>query len=607
VKTILRILRYLLPYKRNLILASASMFFFVLFNMSTVLLVVPFINVLFEKGGWQMRPMPPFSFDTLKEWAQIGLGNLMASTQPATAVKVLCVLIILAFLFKNVFYYLQGWFMAPAEQGIIRDIRQSLFEHLTGLSMSFFTEGRKGAIISRIINDVQLVNDSAIAVVNSMFRDPPQIITYLVILFVIDWKLTLLVLILLPLTGVLLARLADYLRKESHILQDTLSEITSVLDEGLANMRIIKAFGTEAHEIRRFSIFNQRIYRTFVNIVRKRDLSSPITETASVLVAVLILWFLGQAVLTGESGMTSGVFVAYIFSMLQLMQPLKFFGQMISSISRGLAGAQRVFEILDVHPRIVDAPDAVVVRGFRDRIAFEDVRFRYDTGDDILCGLSAEIHAGEVVAIVGPSGVGKSTMVDLVPRFYDVTGGAITLDGVDVRRISIASLRGMMGVVTQETFLFNTSIRENIAYGLPDASEAAIIEAARAANAHDFILETPAGYDTTIGDRGVRLSGGQRQRLAIARAILRNPPILILDEATSALDTESEQLVQQAIEHLMEGRTSIVIAHRLSTIQRADRIYVLEAGRVVETGRHEELIRNASGLYKRLYDLQFRA
>jgi ATP-binding cassette, subfamily B, bacterial MsbA len=606
VKTILRILRYLFPYKKNLTLASVSMFFFILFNMSSVLLVVPFINVLFEKGGWQARPMPPLSFDTLREWAQTALGNMMASTTPSAALKVLCVLMVTAFLLKNLFYYLQGYFMAPAEQGIIRDIRQALFEHLNRLSMSFFTEGRKGAIISRIINDVQLVNDSAIAVVNSMFRDPPQIITYLAILFAIDWQLTLLVLVLLPITGVLLAKLADLLKRESHILQDALSEITTVLDESLANMRIIKAFGTEDYEIGRFTHFNQRIFRTFVSIVRKRELSSPITESVSVIVAVFILWFLGQAVLSGKSGMTSGVFVAYIFSMLQLMQPLKFFGQMISSISRGLAGAQRVFEVLDVEPRIVDAPNARVINAFRDRIDFHDVRFRYDTGEEVLCGLTAEIRAGEVIAIVGPSGVGKSTMVDLVPRFYDVTGGAIALDGVDIRDISISSLRSLMGVVTQETFLFNTTIRENIAYGHPEASGEALIAAARAANAHDFIMETPLGYDTTIGDRGVRLSGGQRQRIAIARAILKNPPILILDEATSALDTESEQLVQQAIEHLMEGRTSIVIAHRLSTIQRADRIYVLEAGRVVESGRHEELIRNGSGLYKRLYDLQFR-
>ena len=606
VKTVVRILRYLLPYKKNLTLASLSMFFFVIFNMSTVLLVVPFINVLFEKTATQPRPMPPLTFDTLKEWAQIGMGNLMASTTPVTALKYLCVLMILAFLLKNVFYYLQGYFMAPAEQGIIRDIRQSLFEHLTGLSMSFFTEGKKGSIISRIINDVQLVNDSAIAVVNSIFRDPPQIITYLIILFAINWQLTLLVLVLLPLTGILLAKLADHLKRESHILQESLSDITSVLDEGLANMRIIKAFRTEGYEIGRFKAFNQKIFTTFVSIVRKRELSSPITESASVVVAVFVLWFLGQSVLEGRSGMTSGVFVAYIFSMLQLMQPLKFFGQMISSISRGLAGAQRVFEILDIKPRIVDVPDAQVLTAFRDHIAFNEVWFRYDTGDDILCGLSAEIKVGEIVAIVGPSGVGKSTMVDLVPRFYDVTGGSITLDGMDIRDITVDSLRTLIGVVTQETFLFNTTIRENIAYGQPNASEDALIAAAKAANAHDFILETPLGYDTTIGDRGVRLSGGQRQRIAIARAILKNPPILILDEATSALDTESELLVQQAIEHLMEGRTSIVIAHRLSTIQRADRIYVLEAGTVVETGRHETLIQNASGLYKRFYDLQFR-
>jgi len=604
VKTVLRILRHVLPYKKNLAISSTAMFFSVVFNMATVILVIPFINVLFDPVYPTAKPMPPLSIGTLKEWAFTQMNNIMASTDAVTALKYLCVMIIGAFFFKNLFQYAQSWSMAPAEQGIIRDLRRNLYEHMNRLSLSYFTEEKKGMLMSRIISDVQLVNDSAIAVVNSLFRDPPQILVYTALLFVIDWQLTLIAFVLLPVTGIILTKIGNWVKRESDVLQESLARLTSVLDEGLSSMRIIRAFRTEDYEIRKFGKENQSYYRTYVGIKRRRDLASPITETLSVLVVVVILWFMGDAILTGRSGMSSGIFVAYIFAMLQMMQPLKYFGQTVNHISQGVAGAERVFSVLDIQPRIVDREGAADIEAFSDRIVFDGVRFRYDTGEEVLSGVNAEIQAGEVVAIVGPSGVGKSTMVDLVPRFYDVTGGAVRIDGRDIRDITVRSLRGLMGIVTQETFLFNATIRENIAYGESEVDMDRVTAAARAANAHDFIMETPEGYDTVIGDRGVKLSGGQRQRLSIARAIYKNPPILILDEATSSLDTESEVLVQKAIENLMEGRTSIVIAHRLSTIQRASRIYVLNAGGVEETGTHEELLARG-GLYKRLYDMQF--
>ena len=604
-KNVVRIVRYLKPYKRNLSLASLSMFLFVVFNMATVVLIIPFINVLFDRSAPVVRPMPALSLDTFREWALTGLSNLLASSDPVTALKYLCGLIVLSFVLKNIFHYLQTWFMGPAEHGIVRDLRQQLFEHLTKLSLSYFSEERKGVLVSRIVNDVKMVNDSAIAVVNSVFRDPPQIITYTIILFVIDWKLTLLVLVMLPVTGFILAKIAEKLRRESGRLQTAMADITAALDEALTSMRIIKAFRTEKLETERFLVHNQNYYRTYVGILRRSELTSPITETISVLVVVIILWFLGESILKGRGGMTSGVFVAYIFAMLQMMQPLKFFGQMISSLSQGLAGAQRVFAVLDIPPRIVDAPGATAIERFTGSIEFQDVRFRYDTGDEVLAGVTLEIRAGQTVAVVGPSGAGKSTLVDLVPRFHDITGGRILIDGRDIRDVTVSSLRGQMGIVTQETFLFNTTIRENIAYGMPDATLDDVMAAARAANAHQFIIESAEGYETVIGDRGVKLSGGQRQRISIARAILKNPPILILDEATSSLDTESEVLVQEAIEHLMAGRTSIVIAHRLSTVQRADVIYVIDAGKVVESGSHAELMERAGGMYRRLYELQF--
>jgi subfamily B ATP-binding cassette protein MsbA len=604
VNTVIRILRHVLPYKRNLALASTAMFFSVIFNMATVVLVIPFINVLFDPVYPTPQPVPPLSIGTLKSWAFAQMNNIMASTDAVTALKYLCAMIIIAFFLKNVFGYAQSWSMAPAEQGIIRDLRRNLYEHMNRLSLSYFTEEKKGMLMSRIISDVQLVNDSAIAVVNSLFRDPPQILVYTVLLFVIDWKLTLIAFVLLPLTGIILAKIGNWVKRESDRLQESIARLTSVLDEGLSSMRIIRAFRTEQFEIRKFGKENQSYYETFVGIKRRRDLASPITETLSVLVVVVILWFMGDSILTGRSGMSSGVFVAYIFAMLQMMQPLKYFGQTVNHISQGVAGAERVFSVLDIQPRIVDRPGATDIDAFRDRIVLDGVRFRYDTGEEVLSGIDAEIRAGEIVAIVGPSGVGKSTLVDLVPRFYDVTGGAVLIDGRDIRDITVHSLRGLMGIVTQETFLFNATIRENIAYGEERIDMERVIAAARAANAHDFILEASRGYDTVIGDRGVKLSGGQRQRLSIARAIYKNPPILILDEATSSLDTESEMLVQKAIENLMEGRTSIVIAHRLSTIQRADRIYVLNNGGVEETGTHDTLLAR-NGLYKRLYDMQF--
>jgi ATP-binding cassette, subfamily B, bacterial MsbA len=580
------------------------MFFSVIFNMLTVVLIIPFINILFDKSRPVLQAVPDFSLDTLKTWSFTQMNNVMASTDPVTALRTLCLLIIGAFVLKNIFHYVQSWFMAPAEQGIIRDLRQNLYEHMNRLSLSYFTEEKKGLLMSRIISDVQLVNDSAIAVVNSLFRDPPQILVYTVLLFVIDWELTLLVLLLIPTTGFILTRLGNWVKRESEKLQESIARLTSVLDEGLSSMRIIKAFRTEDYETGRFRKENEQYFRTFVNIKRRREIASPITEILSVFVVVIILWFMGDNILTGRSAMSNGVFVAYIFAMLQMMQPLKYFGQTINQIAQGMAGAQRVFQVLDIEPRITDKPGALHIDGFRDRIVYEDVRFSYDTGEEVLPGIDAEIRAGEVIAIVGPSGVGKSTMVDLVPRFYDVTGGRLLIDGHDVREISVQSLRRLMGIVTQETFLFNASIRENIAYGEDDAPMELIIAAAKAANAHDFISETPQGYQTIIGDRGVKLSGGQRQRLSIARAIYKNPPILILDEATSSLDTESEVLVQNAIENLMKGRTSIVIAHRLSTIKRADRIYVLDTSGVAEVGTHEELLA-LGGLYHKLYQLQF--
>jgi len=604
-KNVLRILRFLKPYKGLLILASIAMSVYTVFNMATVLILIPFINTLFEKTEVAQQAVPVLSLATAKEWAQISMSNLLASFDKFTALKYLCILLVATYVLKNLFHYLQIWFMAPAEQGMIRDLRNNLYIHMNRLSLGYFAGEKKGFLMSRIINDVKLVNDSALAVVNSIFRDPPLIIGSTALLILIDWKLTLLAFLILPVTGVILVKIGDYLKRESYKMQDALADLTSVIDEGLSSMRIIKAFRMEEYEIGKFRKHNEMYYKTYVRIHRRKELYSPLTETLSVFMVVLILWFMGERVLSQKSAMQSGEFIAFLVAMLQLMPPLKNMGQMISGLSEGLAGAQRVFAVLDIQPKIVDKETPIDLDRFADKIEYRNVAFQYDEGEPVFTDLNAEIKAGQLVAIVGSSGVGKSTMADMLPRFYDVTGGCITIDGIDIRDISIASLRSLMGIVTQETMLFNTTIRDNIAYGDERLPMEAVIDAAKAANAHDFIMETPLGYDTVIGDRGVKLSGGQRQRLSIARAILKNPPVLILDEATSSLDTESEILVQQAIENLMKGRTSVVIAHRLSTIQRADIIYVLEGGVVKERGTHIELMQNGDGVYKRLYDLQF--
>lgn len=495
--------------------------------------------------------------------------------------------------------------MSTVEQGMIKDIRFDLYSHFHELSLSYFTEEKKGILISRIINDVQIIKDSMIAVINSIFRDPTLIIIFSIVLFIFNWKLTLLIYVVLPITGYVLAKIGNSLKRRSIKSQERIADITSILDETIGAMRIVKAFGMEKYEIERFRKEEGKYFDLLISLVRRRALASPITEFIGVISVTIILYFIGSEIVLGKSDMTPGAFFVYLGIFFQMMPSLKLFGQMFNSVKEGTAASERVFSILDTKPQISDAPDAVEIDSFREKIEFKNVKFKYEKSDTILEDICLTIPKGTVLAIVGPSGAGKSSLVDLIPRFYDVVEGSIKIDGTDIRNIKLNSLRGLMGIVTQETILFNDTIRNNIAYGLNELSQEKVIEAAKAANAHNFIKDLNTGYDTVIGDRGIKLSGGERQRISIARALLKNPPILILDEATSSLDTESEILVQQAIERLMKGRTSIVIAHRLSTTQNADKIIVIEKGRIVEKGNHEELMKTG-GLYQKLYNMQFK-
>ena len=580
------------------------MVFFVIFSLLSIGLIMPFIDLLFNRQSTAI-PHKPVNILHLKDYLTYQLSLFASRYTKIELVIYLCILMIIVFLLKNLFSYLQTYFMSTVEQGMIRDIRFELYSHFHKLSLSYFTEKRKGILISRIINDVQIIKDSMIAVINSIFRDPPLIITFSAVLFIFNWKLTLLIYMILPITGIALSKIGNSLKRRSILSQERIADITSILDETFGAMRIVKAFGMENYEIQKFKKEEKNYFSLLISLARRRALAPPITEFIGVISVTVILYFIGTEIVSGKSDMTPGAFFVYLGVFFQMLPSLKLFGQVFNSVKEGTAASERVFSVLDTKPKIFDLPDAVDVKSFNDKIEFKNVSFKYEDSHEILKKVNLTINKGRVLAIVGPSGAGKSSLVDLIPRFYDVEEGIILLDNKNIKEMKINSLRSLMGIVTQETILFNDTIRNNIAYGLSDEPFDKIIQVSKAANAHNFIKDLPKGYDTIIGDRGVKLSGGERQRISIARALLKNPPILILDEATSSLDTESEVLVQQAIETLMQGRTSIVIAHRLSTTQNADKIIVLNQGEIVEQGTHAELIKQ-EGLYNKLYNLQFK-
>jgi len=603
-KVFWRFFKYLKPYIKPLLTANLCMLLFVVFNLLSIGLIMPFIDLLFNPEQPVIEQGKEISIFDIREFLTYQLNKFAAEYEKLDLLLYLCILIIVIFFLKNLFQYLQTYFMSTVDQGVIRDIRLELYRHFHKLSLGYFTEEKKGILISRIINDVQIIRDSMIAVINSLFRDPPSIIIYTIVLFIFNWQLTILIFLMLPVIAFILARIGQSLRRRSIRSQERIANTTSILDETFGAMRIVKAFGMEEYEVNRFKESERSYFNLIISLVRRRGLASPITEVIGVFAVTIILYFIGSQIITGESDMTPGAFFVYLGIFFQMMPSLKLLGQAVNQVQEGRAAAERVFNVLDTEPKIFDAPDAVELKSFEKSIVFNNVNFKYEKSDRILSNINLEIQKGEVLAIVGPSGSGKSSLVDLIPRFYDVESGSVMVDDIDVRKIKIKSLRDLIGIVTQETILFNDTIKNNIAYGIINPSMDKIIEAASAANAHNFISELENGYDTLIGDRGVKLSGGERQRLSIARALLKNPPILILDEATSSLDTESEILVQQAIERLMKGRTSIVIAHRLSTVQNADKIIVLNEGEIVETGTHTELIKKG-GLYSKLYNMQF--
>ncbi len=607
-----RVLKYLLPYKKTLVLSMICSVIFSVFSGVSLYLTIPLLETLFSgtAGLAPGTPSPASSFlpswvQSAKEAISQGFRELVFRESAQESLLMICLIIVASFFIKNLFGYLQSNLMTYVEQGLIRDLRNRLYRHIHELPLGYFTNERTGNLISRIMNDVNVVNSGMSATFFTLIREPLLVMVYLSIAIVLSWKLTAISVVVFPLVLLVIAAVGRRVHRESGLVQERIADLISVLQETISGVKVVKAFGMEDFENRKFEREDEWYFRTILRVTRVRNLASPTTEFLSALAGGAVIWYGGLLVLT-QDAMKASEFLGFLFVVFQLMPPIKELSNVNNRIQEATAAGRRVFEILDTEPHIKDRPGAVKLERFSTSIDIQNVSFHYIDGDPVLADVDLSIRKGEVVAIVGPSGSGKSTLVDLVPRFYDPVSGAIRIDGADLRDLQLRSLRDKIGIVTQETILFNDTVKNNIAYGLDDCPLEQVIAAAKAANAHTFISEMPRGYASIIGERGVKLSGGERQRLALARAILKNPPILILDEATSALDTESEILVQEAIERLMAGRTSIVIAHRLSTVQHADRIFVLEAGRIVEVGKHEELLRNAGGLYRKLYELQFR-
>lgn len=605
-KTYLRILKYLLPYRRIVFLLIFSMLLYVVLNIFSIALIIPLVDVIFTDISTNPSNV---EFDlkkgNLKDQIIGWLYYTLSKYPKQDALLYVCIFIATGFLLKNLTSYWQMYLNAALEQGMLRDLRNQIHKHLHQLSLHFFMARKKGHLISLMMNDVRLITESVMAMLGMLFRDPPTVIVSTIILFIFNWKLTLTILLITPLMGFIIGKIADKLKKYSIRFQEKMSEITSLVDESISGVRVIKAFKMEKHEVEKFENQTNKLYKIFVKLLRIRSISSPLSEYFGILIAVVVLWFGGMGIINKTSPMSAGQFIFYLTILVSMLQPIKMITQVFNTVKEGIAAGERVFSILDIKPRVLDAPDAIDIKEFQNSIVFDNVSFKYDTTDLVLKKINLNINKGEIVAIVGPSGSGKSTLVDLVPRFYDPIEGSIKIDGVDLRKVKQESLRDLMGIVTQETILFNDTVAANIGYGLINAQMDRIIEAAKIANAHDFIEKLEHGYFTVIGDRGIKLSGGERQRIAIARAVLKNPPILILDEATSALDPESEMLVQEALERLMKNRTSLVIAHRFSTIQNADKIVVMHNGTIVQIGNFNELL-NQDGLFKRLYELQFR-
>jgi subfamily B ATP-binding cassette protein MsbA len=610
-KTYFRILQYARPFRNFVPQYFIFTLLGILFGLLNFTLILPLLNVLFDKvspaEASAMLQKPGFELN-IEYFAQLFnyyFGQIILEKGKVGALSFVCLLIIGSVFLSNLFRYLGLRIEGIVRAKTVRNMRQAVYERITQLQLGYFSNERKGDLMSRLSNDVIEVENSVVSTLNVVIREPFTLIGYFVVLFTMSVKMTLFTILVLPVSGLAISFITKKIRRSAEQSQENLGNILSVIDETLGSIRVIKAFNAQRFVRNKFTQFNNGYARNVESMYNKRNLASPVSEFLGVTSVAGILFFGGNLVLTGTSDLSPSAFITYLIVFSQILVPAKAISNAFTNIQRGLVASNRILEVIDTEPLIRDKPQAVTLPAFEKEITFRDVSFAYGQ-EPVLQNINLTIPKGKTIALVGPSGGGKSTLADLLPRFYDPTSGSITIDGVDIRDCTLHSLRDQMGVVTQESILFNDTIFNNIAFNKTDATEAEVIAAAKIANAHEFILQTPQGYQTLIGDRGGKLSGGQRQRLSIARAILKNPAILILDEATSALDTESEKLVQEALINLMQNRTSIVIAHRLSTIQHADEIVVIKKGKIKEQGSHVQLLA-ANGLYAKLNQMQFSA
>jgi len=597
------ILKYLSDQKGYVALYFVLNLLSVLFSLVSLTMLVPFLQLLFGKEKMvEQIPRVTFSASSVLDYIKYILGILIREHGPMYALGAICVIIIFSIFLKNLFLYLSLRILGPLRNRVLNRLRSDLFAKILDLPLGFFTEQRKGDLISRMSNDINEIEWSVISTLEGVFREPLTILVILFTLVFLSPPLSIFLFVLLPLTAFIIGRVSRSLKKQSNIAQEQLGVLMSILDETLGGLRVIKAFNAEKFLKNKFFQTNNYLNLIKNKIIFRRDMASPLSEVLGVIVLCCILFFGGQMVLSHKFALQPEGFIAYIAIFTQIINPAKSLSTAFYNAQRGTAAIKRIEEILHADIVIREPANPTPFNVFRQNIEFRDVSFAYE-GVEVLHHINLNIEKGKTIALVGSSGAGKSTLADLIPRFHDVTGGELLVDAVNIKNYSLHSLRAQMSIVTQEPVLFNDTIAANIALGTPDASMEEIEKAARVANAHQFIIQKENGYQTNIGDRGSKLSGGERQRVTIARAVLKNPPILILDEATSSLDTESERLVQDAINNMMQNRTCVVIAHRLSTIRHADEIIVLQHGAIVERGTHEELV-SQNGFYKKLVEMQ---
>lgn len=599
------IIAYTLNYKSLVLFNVLCNIAYVIFNLLSLLLFIPFLRLLFGEAQPQTEA-PDFAWTT--DWAEqyfnYMMGTFVRENEKLDALLFICIAVLALFLMKNLFRYFAMFFLAAVRHGVVRDLRSDLFDKVVDLPVGYFSEERKGDFIARLTNDVQEVNYSVMSSLELVFRDPVSIVISLTALFIISPQLTLLSLVLMPVSALVISRVSKSLKRTSAKVQEKFGELVSSIEESLTGMKIIKAFNAQDFIRGKFRHHNDRYSALTIRAYRKLDLASPLSEFLGAAVMVTLVWYGGSLILdpSEDVALDGGAFIGFIIVFSQVMRPVQAISSAYSNLNKGAAALERIESVMAAPVTVIEQPDAKPIAQFEQSIHFDHVGFAYGKAP-VLRDIDLKIPKGHSIALVGESGAGKSTLADLLPRFYDPTEGKITIDGHDIRTLKIDDLRDLFGIVTQQAILFNDTVYNNIAFAMTDVSREDVERAAKVANAHAFINQLDAGYDTNIGDGGSKLSGGQRQRLSIARAVLKNPPILILDEATSALDTESEKLVQDALYRLMENRTSIIIAHRLSTIQHCDEIVVMKDGAIIERGKHQALL-DQKGVYHKLIELQ---